>query len=172
MIERELRGMDTNIIVKLCGACIATKKMLTLFYVIFSVYCFLNDSLESAITTVGLLGVGCLLIVLYLYFFEKKMKKELVDRDYDISSLNSRTKSFQKKFLIFLICAAIIFGITIFGVIHFSTKDPTANNISQCKSCGREFSHSDDRTSISKSGMCSNCLGNYKSMSEFIKDNT
>lgn len=44
----------------------------------------------------------------------------------------------------------------------------SSSNVSVCKSCDREFSDSSNKRSIARTGMCSNCYGNFKSMSEYI----
>lgn len=92
--------------------------------------------------------------------------------------LNEIKRNAWKKFLrsplgIFTI-AVIVIGILIFigGIAYLYTPyNPSAAEIVTCKSCDREYKKgSDNAKSIARSGMCTNCYNNYKSMQNFLDE--
>lgn len=61
-------------------------------------------------------------------------------------------------------------GVEIHSMTKNSNSSSKTNTASSrtCKFCKKKFTDSSNTMSIAKTGMCSNCSGNYKSMSQFI----
>lgn len=78
----------------------------------------------------------------------------------------------KRKIVRIVIVGCLMF---VFLGIAFMNENRTFNdtgNYSEstkiCASCGREYSDSTNKKSISKTNMCTNCYNNYKSMEQFI----
>lgn len=65
-------------------------------------------------------------------------------------------------------------GVEQYNTYVASSKQNNKTNTEQgvkCKSCGKEYKKgSDNASSIARSGMCTNCYNNYKSMQKFLDE--
>lgn len=87
----------------------------------------------------------------------------LIDR----KSAPSVEEGFMKSIAWAVVIVLVVMGISALLVDNSNQK---AGATSECKYCHREFEDGSNKISIAKTGMCSNCAGNYEDLSGWLED--